>query len=284
MINLNGIEEQLSIEQDFFLLLCFSSRTGLSICFRNRRVFEYQENCDVSSKNSRQRVNQRKQVGGISVEADCYTIRSHCRKQRRRKTQILIELQLISPFEDCPDRGVLLRQPSLVILLSHFWRWRGNSTLHSLSSPTSLPYSHTNADKALRGESASSRRFAVSFLPPEAPSQAALLPPISFPLGHLTSPTPTRLFCRRFDRLLRLLFLLTLSSLLLHRSCQLTLHELCASLRHFSPTHDVVIFLAQHTRLVRRRFRKLQRRLIRLCFRLRWKRLRETLLTTRTVT
>lgn len=184
MINLNGIEEQLSIEQDFFLLLCFSSRTGLSICFRNRRVFEYQENCDVSSKNSRQRVNQRKQVGGISVEADCYTIRSHCRKQRRRKTQILIELQLISPFEDCPDRGVLLRQPSLVILLSHFWRWRGNSTLHSLSSPTSSPYSHTNADKALRGESASSRRFAVSFLPPEAPSQAALLPPISFPLGH----------------------------------------------------------------------------------------------------
>ena len=56
--------------------------------------------------------------------------------------------------------------------------------MHSLSSPTSSPYSHTNADKALRGESASSRRFAVSFLPPEAPSQAALLPPISFPLGH----------------------------------------------------------------------------------------------------
>ena len=40
----------------------------------------------------------------------------------------------------------------------------------------------------------------------------------------------------------------------------------------------------QHTRLVRRRFRKLQHRLVRLCFRLRWKRLRGTLLTTRTVT
>ena len=92
--------------------------------------------------------------------------------------------QLISSFEYRPDGTVLLSQPSLVILLSHFWRWRGNSTSHSLSSPTSSPYSHTNADKALRGESASSRRFAVSFLPPEAPSQAALLPPISFPLSH----------------------------------------------------------------------------------------------------
>ena len=158
MINMNGIEEQSSIGQDFFLLLCFSSRTGLSICFRNRRVFEYKENCDVYS-NSRKRVKQRKQVGGISVEADCSTIRSHCRKQRRRKTQILIELQLISPFEDCPDRGVLLRQPSLVILLAHFWRWRRNSTSHSLSSPTSSPYPHPNAGTAPRGELASSNRF-----------------------------------------------------------------------------------------------------------------------------
>ena len=67
--------------------------------------------------------------------------------------------QLISSFEYRPDGTVLLRQPSLVILLAHFWRWRRNSTSHSLSSPTSSPYPHPNAGTAPRGELASSNRF-----------------------------------------------------------------------------------------------------------------------------
>ena len=122
---------------------------------------------------------------------------SHYHKQSTRKIHILIELQLVSSFEYRPDRAVLLRQPSLVILLTHFRRWRGNSTSHPPSSPTSSPSPLASADTAPREESASSRcpahflldetSFAVGLLLISS-LHAAAPPPTSSPLGDASAP------------------------------------------------------------------------------------------------
>ena len=105
--------------------------------------------------------------------------------------------QLISSFEYRPDRAVLLRQPSLVILLTHFRRRRGNSTSHPPSSPTSSPSPLASADTAPREESASSRcpahfpldetSFAVGLLLISS-LHAAAPPPTSSPLDDASAP------------------------------------------------------------------------------------------------
>ena len=115
-------------------------------------------------------------------------ISSHRHKQRNKKIHILIELQLISSFEYRPDRAVLLRQPSLVILLGHIRRWRWNSTSHSLSSLTSSPSPLASAGTAPRGESASSRRFPGHRSLRTGSPQAAPPPPTSFPLRYTSLP------------------------------------------------------------------------------------------------
>ena len=113
---------------------------------------------------------------------------SHYHKQSTRKIHILIELQLVSSFEYRPDRAVLLRQPSLVILLTHFRRWRGNSTSHPPSSPTSSPSPLASADTAPREESASSRRGPGHRSLRTVFHRAAAPPPISSPLDDASAP------------------------------------------------------------------------------------------------
>ena len=115
-------------------------------------------------------------------------ISSHYHKQSTRKIHILIELQLVSSFEYRPDRAVLLRQPSLVILLTHFRRRRGNSTSHPPSSPTSSPSPLASADTAPREESASSRRCPGHRSLRTVFHRAAAPPPISSPLDDASAP------------------------------------------------------------------------------------------------
>ena len=116
------------------------------------------------------------------------TPKSPRNKQTTWKIHLPLELQLFSSFEYRPDRAVLLRQPSLVVLLAHLRRrWR-NSTSHHPSFPTVSPSPLASADTALRGEWTSNRRCLDHRSRRTAFPHVALLPPTSFPLDHTTPP------------------------------------------------------------------------------------------------